>query len=288
MVPSPAELTYFMEVAQFLNLTRAAERLGITQPSLSLSIKKLEKSLGVQLFIRHKQGVTLTPAGKLLLDQVNPLLTHWENTKNLAKVVNAEVCGRISIGCRSALAHYLRNFFRYLLEKYPKLEISFNFQAGLSTTENVINSLIDIGIVGNPVEHYDLIFHEIGTSDLMLWSGQGNSPMQDIHSGQAVLIYEPGVPQAQILLRQLKLANIQIARTVIANSLEVVASLTVAGCGIGLMPSCFAMENYGDKLKLVEEMPSYTNDVYLIYRYENKEVQLITTIVNELRQFSGV
>jgi len=60
MLPSAAELEYFLEVANTLNLSRASERLGLSQPSLSLAIKRLELSIGTQLFIRHKQGVTLT------------------------------------------------------------------------------------------------------------------------------------------------------------------------------------------------------------------------------------
>ena len=62
MVPSAAELEYFLEVSSTLNLSRASERLGISQPSLSLAIKRLEQSVGTELFIRHKHGVTLTQA----------------------------------------------------------------------------------------------------------------------------------------------------------------------------------------------------------------------------------
>ena len=46
MLPSPSELTYFLELSQSLNMSRASERLGISQPSLSLAIKRLEKSVG--------------------------------------------------------------------------------------------------------------------------------------------------------------------------------------------------------------------------------------------------
>lgn len=64
MIPSVAELTYFLEVSNSLNLSRASERLGISQPSLSLAIKRLEQTIGTSLFLRHKHGVSLTQAGK--------------------------------------------------------------------------------------------------------------------------------------------------------------------------------------------------------------------------------
>lgn len=60
MMPSPADLSYFIEVGNVLNLSRAAERLGISQPSLTLSIQRLEHSVGTALLIRSNKGVTLT------------------------------------------------------------------------------------------------------------------------------------------------------------------------------------------------------------------------------------
>ncbi len=52
MIPSPHELTYFIELAHTLNFSRASERLGISQPSLSNAIKRLEQTIGVEVFIR--------------------------------------------------------------------------------------------------------------------------------------------------------------------------------------------------------------------------------------------
>jgi len=52
MIPSPADLGYFMEVASTLNVSRAAERLGISQPSLSLAIRRMEEALGAPLLVR--------------------------------------------------------------------------------------------------------------------------------------------------------------------------------------------------------------------------------------------
>ena len=76
---SQAELRYFIEVANSLNLSRASERLGISQPSLSVAIKRLEGSIGTELLIRQKRGVVLTQAGKQLLAHAKQLLQYFDS-----------------------------------------------------------------------------------------------------------------------------------------------------------------------------------------------------------------
>lgn len=73
-------LRYFIAVAEELSFTRAAKRLGINQPPLSLQIQQLEKELGAKLFRRETRGVTLTDAGKLMLEQAHIILTQVEAT----------------------------------------------------------------------------------------------------------------------------------------------------------------------------------------------------------------
>src|SRR5262245_41831394 len=104
MLPSAAELEYFLEVTNSLNLSRASERLGISQPSLSLAIKRLEQTIGTSLFSRHKQGVSLTPAGKQLLLHARQLLQYWDNTKSKALASQQDVRGYFTLGCHSSIA----------------------------------------------------------------------------------------------------------------------------------------------------------------------------------------
>src|SRR5208282_4769681 len=74
-------LRYFVAVAEELNFTRAAERLGINQPGLSLQIRQLEKEVGAPLFHRLTRGVELTNAGKLMLEDARVILKQVEQAK---------------------------------------------------------------------------------------------------------------------------------------------------------------------------------------------------------------
>src|ERR1700757_3045896 len=68
------ELRYFLSVAQTGNLGRAARDLNVSQPAISLQLRKLEEGFGTPLLLRHGRGVTLTPAGARLRDRVHTLM----------------------------------------------------------------------------------------------------------------------------------------------------------------------------------------------------------------------
>ena len=74
-------LRYFVAVAEELNFTRAAERLGINQPGLSLQIWQLETEMGAPLFHRRTRGVELTDAGKLMLEEARVILKEVETAR---------------------------------------------------------------------------------------------------------------------------------------------------------------------------------------------------------------
>lgn len=286
MLPSAAELEYFIEVSNTLNLSRASERLGVSQPSLSLAVKRLEQSVGTALFIRHKHGVTLTQAGKQLVLHAKQLLQYWENSKSQALASQQEVRGYFTLGCHSTIAIYMvSGFLADLLERHPKLEVHLKHDISRRITEQVINLSIDIGIVVNPFKHPDLIIRKLCDDEVTFWVGEGTREIQDIHSKQAIILCEPDMTQTQPLLKKSKQAGVISERIITMNSLEVVASLTANGCGIGILPTRVANAMYPDKLKRVSKAPVYSDEVCLIYRNENRNVQAIQTIANSIKNF---
>src|ERR1700749_2175003 len=88
-------LRYFVAVAEERHFTRAAERLGIKQPPLSLQIRHLEQEIGTSLFRRLKRGVELTETGILLLDEARRLLANVEQAKTAVQSHARGAAGRI-------------------------------------------------------------------------------------------------------------------------------------------------------------------------------------------------
>lgn len=282
---SPIELNYFIEVAHSLNLSRAAERIGISQPSLSTAIKRLETSIGTTLLIRHKKGVSLTQAGKQLLAHSKQLTNYWEQVKAQALASHANVQGMFNLGCHPSVAlHYLPDFLPDLLIKHSKLNLKLVHDISRKITEQVINLTLDLAIVVNPVKHPDLIIQKLIEDEVTFWqTAQQKNPNQDIQSGSAVLICDTDLTQTQWLLKQAAQKNIKYERMLTSTNLEVVAQLTAYGCGIGILPSSIAL-SAKQKLVPIAKAPVYKDEICLIYRHENRHVKAMQVMINAIKK----
>src|SRR6516162_6977650 len=113
------DLRYFVAVAEELNFTRAAERLHISQPALSKQIQGLDASLRAQLFLRDRRQVSLTAAGKALLNVARPLLDRWdEGAAAVADVVAAEA-RRLRVGTLTSIG---RDLYPSAIDHFAKRE----------------------------------------------------------------------------------------------------------------------------------------------------------------------
>ncbi|WP_367607368.1 LysR family transcriptional regulator [Legionella sp. W05-934-2] len=284
MLPSANELVYFIEVSNCLNLSRASERLGISQPSLSLAIKRLEQSIGIPLFIRHKQGVSLTQAGKQLVVHARQLLQYWENTRSKALASHHFVQGFYTIGCHSVISSYLlADFLPKLLAKHPKLEIHLRHDISRKITEEVINLSCDLAIIVNPIEHPDLVIKKLCQDKVTFWVKKDLSPLQMIQDPNAVILCDPSLTQTQWLLKQRDEAGIKAKRLMTSNSLEAIVNLALTGCGIAILPERVANRLGNNELIPIANAPAYEDDICLVYRHENRDLMAMQTIIESLK-----
>jgi DNA-binding transcriptional LysR family regulator len=283
MMPMPADLNYFIEVANTLNISRAAERIGISQPSLTLAIQRLEHSIGAPILIRSKKGVTLTQAGKQLLVHARALLQHWDTVREGALASMSEIQGRYSLGCHASVALYsLPNLLPDVLEKHPNLEVKLTHDLSRKITERVIQMELDVGIVVNPVKHPDLVIRKLWDDEVTFWVGKGDRQIQDFRGGNAVLICDPDLIQTQDLVTKLKRSGIQYRRVLSSSSLEVITELTASGSGIGVIPGRVAGLTLRKGLRKVPKAPVFCDEICLIYRTENKSVGAVQYIAEQI------
>lgn len=279
MLASSTELSYFNEVCNTLNFSRAAERLGITQPTLSQAIKRLESHIGTPLFMRIKTGVKLTKAGEQLQLHSHELIRLWDQVKAASLASSHEVQGRIVIGCHPMVAQeYFSTLLPNLLATYPHLEIAFVHDLSRKITEGVINLSIDLGVVVNPIHHLNLILHKIAEDKMGFLCAKEyhysiNKPL--------TIVCDPSMLQTQALLHQIRHQGIQHYRLLTSNHLEVIASLVAAGTGIGILPFC--MSHQSSLFKQMPDFPTYHDDIYLAYRPEKRELKAVKELIKAIK-----
>jgi DNA-binding transcriptional LysR family regulator len=255
------DIRYFNVVINTLNLTRASEILGVAQPTLSYSIKRLEKELGGDLLIRLKNGVQLTKLGEDFAKQGRVVLFEWEQAQKLVENQRDVVSGKYSIGIHSSVALYsLEHFLPKLSRAHPGLEFSLKHGLSREIVEQVINWKIDFGMVVNPKNHLDLVIKELCKDKITLFSNGEN------HN---TLLFEPNLNQTQTILKKLKKSSIVIEKKMTSESLEVIAKLTSLGVGIGVLPERVAKQQ--PNLKPLKNAPYFVDRICLVYRKEKQK-----------------
>jgi DNA-binding transcriptional LysR family regulator len=268
MLPSPSELHYFLEVSNTLNVSRAAQRLGISQPTLSLAIQRLEHGFGAPLLLRGKSGVRLTLAGRKLVAQARQLLDQWEALRKDAMKDETEIRGSYVLGCHASVALFsLPSIIAKLLLLHDALELKLVHDLSRRITEDVISFKIDFGIVVNPWRHPELVIRTLCEDEVTLWASRKSSPLQSPDSGQAVLICDPDLLQTQAIQKQLGKRGLRFQRVVTSSSLEVIASLVASGAGVGVLPTRVAtrIRSYGLR-PLTPDGPKFSDRICLVYR----------------------
>lgn len=153
-------LQYFLAVAREESITKAAERLRMTQPPLSRQLKDLEDELGKQLLIRGSKKVTLTEDGMLLRKRAEELVDLMEKTKAELTSSNENINGNIHIGCGETEAiSFLAKAAWDLQQKHPLIHYHIYSGDAERVMERLDKGLIDFGLLVGPVDvnKYDYI-----------------------------------------------------------------------------------------------------------------------------------
>lgn len=260
------DLKYFLEISKTLNVSRAAERLGVTQPTLSHCLKRIELEAKSQLFVRSKKGLTLTHAGQRLADHAIDLIQKWDDVLLSTQNEVQKVSGVIRLGCHSAVAQYtLPLFVGHFLKEYP--EVTFNFSHGLSRhmAEDLISQKIDVAFVINPIAHPDFIIKDVSKDRVTLWKSKSCENPE-------VLIIEPSMLQTQEVLRKLQKKGLAFTRIVESSSLEVIAHLVLSGVGCGVLPERVIKASGNHEIQAVKNAPEFHDRLCLIYKSEFRKM----------------
>lgn len=159
----------FVAVAEELHFRRAAERLHLTQPSLSQRIRALEHEIGTELFARDRRSVALTPAGEAFLEPARLTIENARIAREQAlRAVRGEV-GRLRLGF-TAIAFYglLPEALQAFRRRYPDVEVELVEMNSPSLETALTSGSIDLAILHPPLGHPDLIVKTLPDEPLVL------------------------------------------------------------------------------------------------------------------------
>jgi len=142
------KLEVFNTVAAEGSFSRAAKRLLLTQPAVSQHIRDLESALGQQLFARGNRGVTLTPAGELLLDYTRCILRMLSEAENALTAFNVHSSGPLTIGATPGVGVYLLpGWIQQFRRRYPEIKAVLRTGSTSQIADEVRDGRLDFGLI---------------------------------------------------------------------------------------------------------------------------------------------
>lgn len=235
------QLKGFAAVAEQGHLTRAADKLHVSQPALSAQIKALEDELGVELFERVPSGMTLTSAGKRLLPVARSVLAAAQALHTEARVLRGEVAGHVRLGTVSD-PDFMRlpRFLAEAVERCPLLEIELHHEVSGTAFAKVRDGELDAsfyyGDLTDPaVSALTLREFDFCVVAPAAWRGRiEGAPFATL--AEEPWILTPPVSTHRVLSDRLfQKHGITPARVAEADNEAVIRSLVVGGLGLALM-----------------------------------------------------
>ncbi|MEX2596264.1 MAG: LysR substrate-binding domain-containing protein [Salibacteraceae bacterium] len=151
-------MNYLIALDRYQNFSKAAEHTYVSQPTLSMQVKKLENDLGVTIIDRSKQPLKFTAIGEEILKQAKLALTELRMIDNLVAESKGELSGDLLVGVIPTIAPYLVPLFLgSFLKQYPKI----NLKLSEYKTDEIINKLerdeLDVGLLSTPLKRSSII-----------------------------------------------------------------------------------------------------------------------------------
>jgi DNA-binding transcriptional LysR family regulator len=142
------QLEYFVTTGRLENITRAAERLFVSQPNITMSIRKLEQELGVQLFERKQKHFSLTMEGKLYLERIEPALWMIRNATAEVKDNQQQNSGTIILGIPPMISSFIfAPILKHFRTLYPQRELTIIEEGSLGIRSRLMAGELDLGVV---------------------------------------------------------------------------------------------------------------------------------------------
>jgi DNA-binding transcriptional LysR family regulator len=279
----------FLATAEAGSFSRAARQLSLSQSVVSFHIKALEQDLGVGLFKRQGRTISLTPEGRLLLDEGQKLAREALRLEQSFAAQSEEIAQRIRLAgdaltCAFTLPWTLAAF----REQYPDVVFEYEHLRETELVDRLVSGELDVGLVGHPVQHRKLDSHACFRDRIVLVGSTDGAPdaasidelmnrplVWDTSDRGLELVLSRDLPEAGLPLKDL---NVFLE----VDDLPILKTFVRAGVGMAFLPFMTVSDEIRFGQLKVVEIPGLdlkrTN--YLVYRREKKPRQVVTALVD--------
>ena len=249
------QLEYFQMASRLRNITRAAERLRVSQPNITVAIKKLEAELGIQLFDRSQKQLSLTPEGAVFLNRIELALRNIQDAVLEVNDYKQLQKGTIKIGIPPMMGAYLfPKIFSSFQKRYSHLEIFLHEEASMSIREQLERDELDFGIIIISGASQSLQLLPMSRSQIVCCVPE-NSPLaqkksltlQDVADSSMVMLKE-GSFLRQLILGKLEDEGIKPNIVLESNQVGTLKGLVASGVGLAFLLDMVVEDTPGVKV----------------------------------------
>ncbi len=292
---SLTELRFIVAVAQERNFRRAAEKCFVTQPALSLAIKKLEEELNVIIFERSRTDVTMTEIGEKIVEQASKVLEETARIKQLAELGKNQLKGALKLGMIHSVGPYLLPEIIPILRKTAPempLEIEENLTANLET--QMRNGVIDAAIIALPFDVPGLQYRALYDEEFDVvvpsshhWAHRKHIKPEEL-ADEKVLLLNSG----HCFSNQVTQACPELSRKgeiLQGNSLETIRNMVASNLGITVLPCSATAERYHNPLLKVIPFanPAPTRRIAIAWRKSFVRLEAIEKIAEAINAINS-
>ncbi len=249
------ELRYIVAVSQEGNFRRAAERVFVSQPALSLAIQKLEAELGVKIFERSRTSVQATPVGEMIVAQAQRALEEAAQIREIASQGKDQLSGSLKLGVIYTVGPYLLpQLIPILKRKAPDMPLEMEENLTENLEAHLINGRLDVIIIALPFSGagittlplYDEDFSVVIPADHP-WAKKKKIKASELAT-EKVLLLSSGHCFSNQVREACSQFNGNLGETLQGNSLETIRNMVASGLGITVLPVSANTEKYRSKL----------------------------------------
>ena len=281
----------FLEVARRGSVSRAAEALFITQPTLTARLQGLERELGTPLFLRTPHGMRLTDAGRAWIPFAERALRALVDGRDALEQVMKASAGHLMVASSPAVSTYvLPELLERFVAEHPRVEVSVRTGHSEYVVELVLRDEVQVGL-GRAIHHPDLELRPFHTEELVLvcapdhpFTKRQSVAMADV-AGQRPIMFDRTSSYYEITQAAFLSAGVSLRGAMELDSIEATKKMVERGLGIALLPqTAVAREVAGKTLCVVKmkDAPPMQNTIVAFRRRDSGEPTGIVAAFLEL------